>query len=95
MTLAVRLTRATRRHPRFRKGASVRAAVAMVVISSGLDGEDALRQAMEAAMTTRIDLRDDIDADMASALDELYEQVVVRGEDPDAAEDESGAGPKA
>jgi MoxR-like ATPase len=95
VALAVRLTRATRRHPRFRKGASVRAAVAMVVIAGGLDGEDALRQAMEAAMTTRIDLRDDIDADMASALDELYEQVVVRGEDPDAAEDESGAGPKA
>ena len=95
VALAVRLTRATRRHPRFRKGASVRAAVAMVVIAGGLDGEDALRQAMEAAMTTRIDLRDDIDADMAFALDELYEQVVVRGEDPDAAEDESGAGPKA
>ena len=95
VALAVRLTRATRRHPRFRKGASVRAAVAMVVIAGGLDGEDALRQAMEAAMTTRIDLRDDIDADMASALDELYGQVVVRGEDPDAAEDESGAGPTA
>ena len=95
VTLAVRLTRATRRHPRFRKGASVRAAVAMVVISSGLDGEGALRQAMEAALTTRVDLRDDIDADMASALDELYEQVVVRGEDPDASEGETGAGPKA
>jgi hypothetical protein len=50
---------------------------------------------MEAALTTRVDLRDDIDADMASALDELYEQVVVRGEDPDAAEGETGGGPKA
>lgn len=92
---AVRLTRATRRHPRFRKGASVRAAVAMVAIAGGLDGDDALRRAMEAALTTRVDLRDDIDADMGAALDELYDQVVVRGEDPDAAEDETGAGPKA
>jgi len=95
VTLAVRLTRATRRHPRFRKGASVRAAVAMVVIASSLDGESALRQAMEAALTTRVDLRDDIDADLSAALDELYEQVVVRGEDPDAEADGSGAGPKA
>ncbi len=93
--LAVRLTRATRRNPRFRKGASIRAAVAIVNIAGGLEGEGALRQAMEAALTTRVDLRDDIDADMASALDELYEQVVVRGEDPDAAADELGAGPKA
>jgi MoxR-like ATPase len=95
VSVAVRLTRATRRHPRFRKGASIRAAVAMVTIASGLDGEGALRQAMDAALTTRVDLRDDIDADMASALDELYEQVVVRGEDPDALSGEDGAGPKA
>jgi MoxR-like ATPase len=95
VTTAVRLTRATRRHPRFRKGASVRAAVAMVVIAGGLDGEGALRRAMDAALTTRVDLRDDIDADLSAALDELYEQVVVRGEDPDAEADESGAGPKA
>jgi MoxR-like ATPase len=95
VSVAVRLTRATRRHPRFRKGASIRAAVAMVTIASGLDGEGALRQAMDAALTTRVDLRDDIDADMASALDELYEQVVVRGEDPDATDGEDGAGPKA
>ncbi len=95
VSAAVRLTRATRRHPRFRKGASIRAAVAMVSIAGGLDGEGALRQAMDAALTTRVDLRDDIDADMASALDELYEQVVVRGEDPEVADDEGGAGPKA
>jgi MoxR-like ATPase len=95
VTTAVRLTRATRRHLRFRKGASVRAAVAMVVIAGGLDGEGALRRAMDAALTTRVDLRDDIDADLSAALDELYEQVVVRGEDPDAEADESGAGPKA
>jgi MoxR-like ATPase len=94
VTVAVRLTRATRQHTRFRKGASVRAAVATVVIAGGLQGEGALRLAMEAALTTRVDLRDDIDADLGAALDELYEQVVVRGEDPEAAADEAGAGPK-
>ena len=92
---AVRLTRATRRHPRFRKGASVRAAVAMVTIARRLGGDDALRQAAAAALATRVDLRDDIDADLASALDELYEQVVVRGEDPDTADGGDAAGPKA
>lgn len=95
VSAAVRLTRATRRHPRFRKGASIRAAVAMVTIAAGLDGEGALRAAMDAALTTRVDLRDDIDADMTSAFDELYEQVVVRGEDPEATDGEDGAGPKA
>lgn len=92
---AVRLTRATRRHPRFRKGASVRAAVAMVAIARRLGGDEALRRAMAAALATRVDLRDDIDADLASALDELYEQVVVRGEDPTDADGRDGAGPKA
>ena len=33
---AVRLVRATRRHPRFRKGASVRGAIAMVAIAEEL-----------------------------------------------------------
>ena len=92
---AVRLTRATRLHPRFRKGASVRGAIATVAIAERLwaDNRDAcgavsretLRRAAEAALTTRVDLRDDIDADFGSALDELMELVVERGEDPDVA----------
>jgi len=82
---AVRLTRATRRHPRFRKGASVRAAISIVALMPGLGGEQALRRAAEAALTTRVDLRDDIDADLATALDELFDLVVARGEDPDEA----------
>ena len=92
---AVRLTRATRLHPRFRKGASVRGAIATVAIAERLwaDDRDAcgavsremLRRAAEAALTTRVDLRDDIDADFGAALDELLELVVERGEDPDVA----------
>jgi len=50
---------------------------------------------MDAALATRVELRDDIDIDMASALDELYDQVVVRGEDVEAAGGDDGAGPKA
>jgi MoxR-like ATPase len=80
---AVRLTRATRTHPAFRKGASVRAAIASVVVAERLEGEDALRRAASAALATRVDLRDDIDADFETALDALFEAVVARGEDPD------------
>jgi len=81
---AVALARATRRHARFKKGASVRAAIATVAIAAALDGGDALRRAAAAALATRVDLRDDIDADLESALDEIYAAVVERGEDPDA-----------
>ena len=102
---AVRLARATRLHPRFRKGASVRGAVATVAIAEQLWGasRDAcgsvdratLRRAAAAALTTRVDLRDDIDADFGTALDELFELVVERGEDPDVALAPAAASPKA
>jgi MoxR-like ATPase len=82
---AVGLARATRRHVRFKKGASVRAAIAIVTIAAALgDGGDTLRQAAAAALATRVDLRDDIDADFTSALAEVFAAVVERGEDPDA-----------
>lgn len=90
---AVRLTRATRLHPRFRKGASVRGAVATVAVAErlwsanrnacGAVDKATLRRAAGVALTTRVDLRDDLDADMGAALDELFELVVERGEDPD------------
>ena len=92
---AVRLTRATRLHPRFRTGASVRGAIATVAIAERLWAEsrdpcgpvsrETLRRAAEAALTTRADLRDDSDADFATALDELLALVVDRGEGPDVA----------
>jgi MoxR-like ATPase len=102
---AVRLTRATRLHPRFRKGASVRGAIATVAIAEqlwsanreacGSVDRETLRRAAEAALTTRVDLRDDIDADFATALDELFELVVDRGEDPDIALAPAAVSPKA
>ena len=101
---AVRLTRGTRLHPRFRKGASVRGAIATVAIAERLWAADkdacgsvsreVLRRAAEAALTTRVDLRDDLDADFGSALDELFELVVDRGEDPDQVLGAAEASPK-
>ena len=101
---AVRLTRATRLHPRFRKGASVRGAIATVAIAEqlwsasrdacGPVSREVLHRAAEAALTTRVDLRDDIDADFGTALDELFELVVDRGEDPDVALAPAAVSPK-
>lgn len=90
---AVRLARATRYHPLFRRGASVRAAMAIVSVAEELrkaDGRgpgevdrETLRCAAEAGLTTRVHLRDETEADFAMALDEVFELVVDRGLDPD------------
>ncbi len=71
---AVALTRATRSDPRFRKGASVRAAIAMVALvmgAAGSDGADALRRAAGAALPTRVELRDETAVPLPDVLDEL------------------------
>jgi len=83
---AVRLARATRLHPGVTRGASVRGAIAMVVLarSFGGDGREALRRAAEAALSTRVGLRDR-HARMDDVLDECFRLVVENGEDPDAA----------
>ncbi len=86
---AVRLARATRLHGRFRKGSSVRGAIATVAVAERLAAaeggvsREVLYRAAEAAFTTRVDLRDDIDADLSAALDELFAIVVDSGADPD------------
>jgi MoxR-like ATPase len=68
---AVRIARVTRSHPRFRKGASIRAAVSIVAIAEKLSGPDRLRPATLTALATRVELRDEEDADLASAVDEI------------------------
>jgi MoxR-like ATPase len=70
---AVRIVRMTRSHPRFRKGASIRAAVGIVSIAERLSGEDRLRQAALAALATRVELRDEEEPDLGAALDEILE----------------------
>jgi MoxR-like ATPase len=72
---AVAITRATRGHPKFKKGASIRAAVAMVAIARHLTGPDALRRAAQVALPTRVELRDDAETTLDSALDELCASV--------------------
>jgi MoxR-like ATPase/Mg-chelatase subunit ChlD len=88
---AVRLVRATRLHPRLRRGASVRGAIAIVELTQALgdDGpldpvaDGGLRRAAAAALATRVELRDG-DGGLDLLLDELLAHVVGRGEDPDA-----------
>jgi MoxR-like ATPase len=68
---AVAITRATRSDPRFRKGASVRAAIARVASAARTEGPDALRRAAGAALPTRVELRDETDSPLPDVLDEL------------------------
>jgi MoxR-like ATPase len=70
---AVAITRATRSDPRFRKGASVRAAIAMVALAAASDAPDALRRAASAALPTRVELRDETAAPLPDVLDELVD----------------------
>lgn len=70
---AVALTRRTRSDQRFRKGASIRAAIAMVEIGRFLEGADLLRTAAKAALPTRVELKDQEDSDLSEVIDELCE----------------------
>ena len=72
---AVRIARMTRSHPRFRKGASIRAAVSIVAIAVRLAGGDSLRAAALTALATRVELRDEEDTDLASAVDEILADI--------------------
>jgi MoxR-like ATPase/Mg-chelatase subunit ChlD len=85
---AVRVVRGTRLHPRVRRGASVRGAIAIVELDRAREGEAALaprvRAAAQIALVTRVDLRE-ADAVLADVLDELVELVVEQGADPDVA----------
>jgi MoxR-like ATPase len=97
---AVRLARGTRVHPRVRRGASVRGAIAIVELAAGGAGDDVtaagerLRRAAEAALATRVELRD-AHAGFETVLEDLLWLVVERGEDPEAAlvSGVPGAGP--
>jgi hypothetical protein len=77
---AVGIARWTRGHPRFRKGASVRAAASIVSIAERLGGADAaqdgvMKSAALAALATRVELRDEEGADLGAVIDEILEGV--------------------
>ena len=66
---AVRLARATRFHPRVRRGASVRAAVAIADLAVQLDGD--VDRAARLALPTRIELFDPRETRFSHLLDDL------------------------
>ena len=66
---AVALVRATRSDPRVRRGASVRAAIAIADLATALDGD--LATAASLALPTRIELFDPRGTDVAQLLAEL------------------------
>ena len=69
---AVAITRLTRGGARFRKGASVRAAVSIVSIAEKLAGDDRLRAAARTALATRVELREEEEeTSLETAIDEL------------------------
>lgn len=70
---AVALARATRTDPRVRRGASVRAAIAIADIATQLDG-DVLRAA-ELALPTRIELQDDRGTEWDTLLGDLKKKL--------------------
>ena len=90
---AVRVTRGTRLHPGFARGASVRGASDMVTITEDLWAEnrdacgavnrETLRRAAETALIPLVTLAGDADDNGAAALDDLLELVCGRGQDPD------------
>ena len=80
---AVFVARSTRTHPQIKRGASVRAAAGLALIASklietGLDDDDALAQAAELALPTRIELKNDLEKSLkdgwADLAAELFEQ---------------------
>lgn len=92
---AVRLAHATRLHPLFRRGASVRAAISTVRTAEELRAADGappgqidratLYRAALTAFATRVHLRDESEGDFRTAFNEVFQLVVDRGLDPDVA----------
>jgi MoxR-like ATPase len=72
---AVRVVRSTREAPQIRRGASVRAAIAIVELAKQLGGANALRDAARVALPTRIELADDIHTPARDIIDEIVEGV--------------------
>ena len=83
---AVSIVRQTRCHPRLRKGASVRAATAIVMLTARMDGRSvgqsgvldcpALRRAALAALATRVELRDEEGVDPTEGLSAVIDEII-------------------
>jgi MoxR-like ATPase len=71
---AVQIVRATREDPRIRRGASVRAAIAIADIAARLGGDVA--RAAELALPTRIELVDPSATPLAGIVDDLKKKIL-------------------
>lgn len=74
---SVRIVRATREDPRIRRGASVRAAVAIADLAMALDGD--VEQAARLALPTRIELADGREAPLDEILRDLEKKSLSPG----------------
>jgi MoxR-like ATPase len=80
VALAVAIARMTRTHEKVRKGASVRAAAGIVKLALALSTDDpcadlVLRDAGVTALATRIELKDEEEADLAAVVAEIVAAV--------------------
>ena len=75
---SVFVARATRTHPLIKRGASVRAAVSIALIASGLNGEDAVERAAMIALPTRVEFKEDLEEDprqyFTTFLDDVFKK---------------------
>lgn len=80
---AVEIIRATREAPQIRRGASVRAAISIVELSTQFQGADAIKHAARIALPTRIELSDDVHEPVHEIIDTIVDSVKKkRPQDP-------------
>ncbi|GAB4340573.1 MAG: hypothetical protein Kow0099_16610 [Candidatus Abyssubacteria bacterium] len=70
---AVELVRATRKTPLIRRGASVRAAISIVELSTQFHSADSLQRAAHIALPTRIELADDVHEPVYDVIDSIID----------------------
>ena len=75
---AVTIGRATRRHPAIKRGASVRAAIAIVQIARRLPPSFDLLEPALLALPTRIELKEEAERDVEAVIKELVEEAAKK-----------------
>jgi len=77
--LCVRIGRATRTHPDIRRGASVRAAMSVALLSTRLGGDtNAIRKACHMALPTRIELLEDAEKPVHDIIEQIVKEVLEK-----------------
>ena len=77
------ICRRTRNHPNIRRGASIRAAMAMVQLCGALSpGSDSLRRAAQMALPTRVEMREESRATAGEIIDQIVDECLSEGNGP-------------